>query len=84
MPMKLLALMMILVVMVTFGLSKVTKAEEIIKAKVEAINKEEKKIVLAGKEYRLTDETAQADVDEEDEVEATVDGDVVKEIKKID
>jgi len=74
--------MMILTVMTTFGLSTLAKAEEIIKAKVEAVNKEEKKIVLAGKEYAMADEAAQADVDVGDEVEATMDNEVVKEIKK--
>lgn len=79
---KLLVLMMILAVMMTFGLFTVAKAEEVIKAKVEAVKKEEKKIVLAGKEYTMTDEAAQADVDEGEEVEATVDNEVVKEIRK--
>ena len=79
---KLLVLAMALAVITTFGLSTLAKAEEIIKAKVEAVNKEEKKIVLAGKEYAMADEAAQVQVDVGDEVEATVDNEVVKEIKK--
>jgi phosphoheptose isomerase len=79
---KLLALVMILAVVATFGLSTLAKAEEVIKAKVEAVSKETKKIVLAGKEYTMTDEVAQANVEVGDEVEATVDNEEVKEIKK--
>jgi len=79
---KLVVLVMALAVMTTFGLSTLAKAEEIIKAKVEAVNKEAKKIVLDSKEYSMTDEAAQVQVDVGDEVEATVDNDVVKEIKK--
>jgi phosphoheptose isomerase len=79
---KLLVLVMILVLVATFGFSTLAKAEEVIKAKVEAVNKEEKKIVLAGKEYTMTDEVIQANVEVGDEVEATVDNEVVKEIKK--
>ncbi len=79
---KLLVLIMILVVMTTFGLSTVARAEEVIKAKVEAVNKDEKKIVLSGREYAMTDEAAQTQVDVDDEVEATVDNEVVKEIRK--
>jgi phosphoheptose isomerase len=80
---KLLVLLMILAVVATFGLSTLAKAEEtIIKAKVEAVNKEEKKIVLSGKEYSLTDEAAQTQVDVDDEVEVTVDNEVVKDINK--
>jgi len=79
---KLLVSVMILALVVTFGFSTLAKAEEVIKAKVEAINKEAKKIVLAGKEYSMTDEVVQANVEVGDEVEATVDNEVVKEIKK--
>lgn len=65
-----------------FGLSSLARAEEIIKAKVEAVNNEEKKIVLNGKEYPMTEKAVQVDVDVGDEVEAIVDNEVVKEIKK--
>jgi phosphoheptose isomerase len=79
---KLLVLIVILALVASFGFSTLAKAGEIIKAKVEAVNKEAKKIVLDGKEYAMTDEVAQANVDVGDEVEATVDNEVVTEIKK--
>jgi len=58
------------------------RADEIVKAKVDSVNKDAKKIVLDGKEYTLSDDAAQSPVDAGDQVEATVEGDVVKEIKK--
>jgi hypothetical protein len=76
----------VLLVMLSFvaamGLSTMARADEIVKAKVDSVNKDAKKIVLDGKEYTLSDDAAQSPVDAGDQVEATVEGDVVKEIKK--
>jgi hypothetical protein len=76
----------VLLVMLSFvaamGLSSMARADEIVKAKVDSVNKDAKKIVLDGKEYTLSDDAAQSPVDAGDQVEATVEGDVVKEIKK--
>lgn len=79
---KVVALGMVLVVISVFGFSALGRAAETIKAKVEMINKEEKKITLDGKEYTMSDEAAQVDVAVGDEVEATVEQDVVRSLTK--
>jgi len=55
---------------------------DMVKGKVEAFNKDAKKITISGNEYSLSEEAAQTEVKVGDEVEATVDGGVVKKLTK--
>jgi hypothetical protein len=71
---------MIVAVVMAFTLP--TFADETVKGKIEAFDKDAKKITISGTDYSLSDEAAQAEVAVGDEVEATVDGGMVKTIKK--
>lgn len=77
---KLLAASLVLVLMVAFTLPAL--AQETVKGKIEALDKESKKITIGGNEYTLSDEAAQVNVDVDDEVEATIEAGVVKDLKK--
>jgi cell division protein FtsB len=65
---------------VAFGL--VALAQDVVKGKVEALNKDAKKITISGTEYSLSADAAQAKVAVGDQVEATVEGKVVKKLTK--
>jgi hypothetical protein len=65
---------------VAFGL--VALAQEVVKGKIEALNTGAKKITISGTEYSLSDEAARTKVAVGDDVEATVEGNVVKKITK--
>jgi Cu/Ag efflux protein CusF len=66
---KLLAGFLVLVVLVAFSLPALAK--ETVKGKVEALDKEAKKVTIGGTEYSLSDEASHAEVKVGDEVEAT-------------
>ncbi|OGP87224.1 MAG: hypothetical protein A2156_09520 [Deltaproteobacteria bacterium RBG_16_48_10] len=78
---KALAVLLAVAVVIAFTLP--TFADETVKGKIEAFDKDAKKITISGTDYSLTDEAAQAEVAVGDEVEATVDGGMVKTIKKV-
>jgi outer membrane receptor protein involved in Fe transport len=77
---KLLVASLVLVLVAAFTL--LALAQETMKAKVEALDRESKKITIGGTEYTLSDEAAQVSVDVGDEVEATIEAGVVKDLKK--
>lgn len=78
---KVLAVLLAIAVVVAFTLP--TFADETIKGKIEALDKDAKKITISGTEYSLSDEATQVEVAVGDEVEATVDGGMVKTLKKV-
>jgi outer membrane receptor protein involved in Fe transport len=78
---KVLAVFLALAVVVAFNLP--VSAQDTVKGKIEALDKEAKKITISGTEYSLSDEAAQVEVAVGDEVEATVDGGVVKTLTKL-
>jgi len=77
---KFLAATLVLVLIVAFTLPAL--AQETLKGKIETLDKEAKKITIGGTEYTLSDEAAQVDVSVGDEVEATVEAGVVKNLTK--
>jgi plastocyanin len=78
---KVLAVFLALAVVVAFSLPVL--AQDTVKGKIEALDKEAKKITIGGTEYSLSDEAAQVEVAVGDEVEATGDGGVVKTLTKL-
>jgi plastocyanin len=58
-------------------------ADETVKGKIEALDKDAKKITISGTEYSMSEEAAQVEVTVGDEVEATVDGGMVKTLTKM-
>ena len=78
---KVLAVFLALAVVVAFSLPVL--AQDTVKGKIEALDKEAKKITISGTEYPLSDEATQVEVAVGDEVEATVDGGVVKTLTKL-
>lgn len=79
---KVLAILIALAVVITFSLPTLTMAQGTTKGKVDALNAAEKKITIDGKEYTMSEEAARVEVAVGDEVEATVEGDEVKSLKK--
>jgi hypothetical protein len=77
---KVLLVLLAIAVVVAFTLP--TFADETIKGKIEALDKDAKKITISGTEYSLSGEATQVEVAVGDEVEATVDGGVVKTLTK--
>jgi hypothetical protein len=77
---KVLAVLLAVAVVMAFTLPSF--ADETVKGKIEAFDKDAKKISISGTDYSLSDEAAQAEVAVDDEVEATVDGEMVKTIEK--
>jgi Cu/Ag efflux protein CusF len=77
---KVLLVLLAIAVVVAFTLP--TFADETIKGKIEALDKDAKKITISGTEYSLSDEATQVEVAVGDEVEAKVDGGVVKTLTK--
>jgi hypothetical protein len=78
---KVLVVLLAIAVVVAFTLP--TFADETIKGKIEALDKDAKKITISGTEYSLSDQATQVEVAVGDEVEATVDGGVVKTLTKM-
>lgn len=78
---KVLAVFLALAVVVAFSLPLL--AQDTVKGKIEALDKDAKKISIGGTQYSLSDEAAQVEVAVGDEVEATVDGGVVKTLTKL-
>lgn len=79
---KMLAVLIALAVVVAFTLPALAQEAQSVKGKVDALDKEGKKVTIAGTEYDLSDEAAEAEVAEGDEVEATVDGTTVNSLTK--
>jgi Tfp pilus assembly protein PilE len=77
---KIVVVLTILAVLVCFSLPSF--AAEVMKGKVTTFDKEAKKIQIDEKEYTLSDEASSVEVMVGDEIEATVDGDVVQAISK--
>lgn len=77
---KLLVVSLVLVLLAAFTLPVL--AQETIKGKIDTLDKEAKKITIGGNEYTLSDEAAQVSVDVGDEVEATIEAGVVKDLKQ--
>lgn len=69
---------LVVALVVAFGL--VALAQDVVKGKVEALEKDAKKITISRTEYSLSNEAAQAKVEIGDEVEATVEGKVVEKL----
>jgi len=78
---KALAVLMILAVVVAFSLPAFAK--DTVKGKIEALDKDAKKITINGTEYPLSDEALQTEVAVGDEVEATVEGVTVEALAKL-
>jgi hypothetical protein len=72
----------LLAIAVVVAFTLPTFADETIKGKIEALDKDAKKITISGTEYSLSGEATQVEVAVGDEVEATVDGGVVKTLTK--
>ena len=77
---KTLVISLALALVVAFGLAAL--AQNVVKGKVEALDKDAKKITISGTQYSLSDEAAKTEVAVGDEVEATVDGGVVTKLTK--
>ncbi len=73
----------LLAMAVAFALCAPVFADEMVKGKIEAVDKDAKKITISGTEYSLSDEAAQTEVAVGDEVEATVDSGEVKTLTKL-
>jgi len=71
-----LAVLMVFAVVMAFSLPAF--AQNIVKGKVEALDKDAKKVTISGMEYSLGNEAAQTEVTVGDEVEASID-DVVED-----
>ena len=78
---KILAVFLAVAVVLAFTLP--TFADETIKGKIEAFDKDAKKVTISGTEYSLSDEVAQVEVAIGDEVEALVDSGMVKTLTKL-
>ena len=70
---KLAIILLALAVVAEFSLPVL--AQEIIKGKIEALDKDAKKVTISGVEYSLSDTAVQAEVAVDDEVQATVNDD---------
>lgn len=81
MPKKLLVFFLVLAVVAAFSLP--VHAEEVITGKIQALNKAAKKISINGREYSLSDEAAQTEFKKGDEVEASIQGKVVKKLARV-
>jgi len=75
-------LVMSLAVALVVAFSLAALAQNVVKGKVEALDKNAKKITISGTEYPLSDEAAKAAVAVGDQVEATVDKGVVTKLTK--
>lgn len=81
MPKKLLVFFLVLAVVAAFSLP--VHAQEVITGKIQALNKAAKKISINGREYSLSDEAAQTEFKKGDEVEASIQGKVVKKLARV-
>jgi hypothetical protein len=77
---KMIVIFTVLAVFACFSLPSF--AAETVKGKVTALDKDAKKIQIEGKDYTMSDEAVSTEVSVGDEVEATVDDDVVKTLTK--
>jgi Cu/Ag efflux protein CusF len=78
---KVLAVLLAVAVVMAFTLPSF--ADETVKGKIEALDKDGKKVTINGTDYSLSDEAAQTELAVGDEVEATVDGGMVKTVNKM-
>ncbi len=72
----------LLAMAVAFALCVPAFASETVKGKIDAVDKDAKKITISGTEYSVSDEVAQTEVAVGDEVEATVDNGEVTALTK--
>ena len=72
-----------LAVAVVLAVTLPTFADETIKGKIEAFDKDAKKVTISGAVYSLSDEAAMVEVAVGDEVEALVDSGMVKTLTKL-
>ena len=77
---KIVGVLMVLAVVTCFTLASF--AADTVKGKVNALDKEAKKIQIEDKEYQLSEEAASIEIGIGDEVEAAVEGDTVQSIQK--
>jgi len=78
---KALAVLMVLAVVVAFSLPAFAK--DAVRGKVEALDKDAKKVTISGTEYSLSDEAVQAEVAVGEEVEAIVEDGTIQTLTKI-
>ena len=78
---KLLVFFLALAVMVAFSLPVL--AQEVVTGKIQALDKVAKKITINGRQYSLSDESAQTQFKIGDRVEATIEGKVVKKLARV-
>jgi ABC-type proline/glycine betaine transport system substrate-binding protein len=78
---KALAVLMVLAVVVAFSLPAFAK--DTVRGKVEALDKDAKKVTISGTEYSLSDGAAQNEVAVGEEVEAIVEDGTIQTLTKI-
>ncbi len=78
---KLLAFFLALIMMVVFSLPVL--AEEVITGKIKTLDPVTKKINISGREYSLSGEAVQTQFKVGDQVEATIEGKVVKKLARV-
>jgi hypothetical protein len=78
---KLLVLFLALALVVAFSLPVL--GQDTIAGKIQALDKVEKKIMIGGTEYVLSDEAAKTPFKVGEPVEATVEGNVVKKLARL-
>ncbi len=77
----LLVFSLALAVLVAFSLP--APAKDVVTGKIQALDKVTKKISINGREYSLSDEAVQTQFRKGDEVEATIEGKVVKKLSRV-
>ncbi len=77
----LLVFFLALAVLVAFSLPALAK--DVVTGKIQALDKVTKKISINGREYSLSDEAVQTQFRKGDEVEATIEGKVVKKLSRV-
>ncbi len=78
---KLLVFFLVLAVVVAFSLPVL--AQEVVTGKIQVLDKVAKRININGREYSLSDEAAQTQFKKGDQVEATLEGKVVKKLARV-
>jgi hypothetical protein len=78
---KVLVFVLALAVLIAFSLP--VSAQNVVTGKIQALDKVAKKITINKKEYSLSDEAAQTKFKVGNEVEATIEGKVVKKLARV-
>lgn len=76
-------LVFVLALSVVMAFSLPVMSKEVVTGKIQALSDTAKKITINETEYILSDEAAQAKVKVGDEVEATIEGKVVKKLVRV-